>query len=67
MMTRKRYGKMLIGIALGNLTAILMTPYLFGHPLASVPTRLMAMLCGLGLFALWTWSSWPTNVDDEQE
>lgn len=63
--TRKRHAKQLITAAIANLIVIFLMPYLFGEPWSSVPARLMG-LGGFGLFGLWTWSNWPTNVDDDQ-
>lgn len=64
--TRKRYAKELIVAAMGNLTAIFLMHYLFGEPWYRLPIRLMALLT-VGIYFWWTWSNWPTNIDDDQE
>jgi uncharacterized membrane protein len=67
MMTRQRYIKHLIGTALGMLTAILITPYLFGEAWSSLPSKVIAMFAGLAIYILLTWRTWTTNSDDGQE
>ena len=63
-MTRQRYMKNLIGIAIGILIGILISPYLFGMPWSRIPTQIMAMFIGLAIFALVTWGTWTTDSDD---
>lgn len=66
MMTRKRYGKQLIVMGIGNVILIFIMSCLFGEPWSSVPPRLMGLVTA-GIFFWWTWRNWPTNIDDDEE
>ena len=67
MMTRTRYIKMLIGVAIGNQIGILIHVYLSGQPWTAFISIFPAVFGGLAIVVLLTWGTWTINADDGQE
>lgn len=63
-MTRTRYMKMFIGIAIGKLIGILIYTYLSGQPWSLFIPKLPPLFAGLAIVVLLTWRTWTIKEDD---
>lgn len=63
-MTRTRYAKMFIGIAIGNLIGSLIYVYLSGQPWSAFISWLPPMFAGWAFVVLLTWGTWTIKEDD---